>query len=140
MNGTKPLRFLNEDLADLKAYTFAVIVTRYQNQWVFVRHRDRQSWELPAGHVDPGETVYEAAHRELFEETGAAEYQLERLTSYQGIYKDKTVFGMLFLAHVLRFVDPPETEIAEKKFFTTIPNNLTYPLIQPQLINFYLKV
>lgn len=31
---------------------------------------DRRGWEVPAGRVDPGESVDEAARRELMEETG----------------------------------------------------------------------
>ena len=37
-------------------------------QFLLMRHRDR--WDLPKGHVDPGETILQAAQRELFEETG----------------------------------------------------------------------
>jgi 8-oxo-dGTP pyrophosphatase MutT (NUDIX family) len=39
------------------------------------RHRfitDSWGWEIPAGGIDPGETVAEAAHRECVEETGWA--------------------------------------------------------------------
>lgn len=39
------------------------------------RHRfitDTWGWEIPAGGVDPGETVADAAHRECVEETGWA--------------------------------------------------------------------
>jgi len=33
-----------------------------------MQHKDR--WDLPKGHVDPGETELETAYRELHEETG----------------------------------------------------------------------
>ena len=36
-------------------------------------------WELPAGRVDPGETPYQAARRELAEETGYKARKLEKL-------------------------------------------------------------
>ena len=39
------------------------------------RHRfitDSWGWEIPAGGIDPGETIAEAAHRECVEETGWA--------------------------------------------------------------------
>jgi 8-oxo-dGTP diphosphatase len=38
---------------------------------VLLIHRPRyDDWSLPKGHVDPGETLIEAAVREVFEETG----------------------------------------------------------------------
>ena len=140
MSGTKPLRFLKLHLTDLSIYTFAVLITKHKGLWVFVRHRERTSWELPAGHVEENETVVQAAKRELFEETGALEYSLDQLVSYQGEYKGKTIFGMLFIAEVCSFGTLPNTEIAEKRLFTTIPEELTYPHIQPQLIDYYLKL
>jgi len=39
-----------------------------------MEHKDR--WDLPKGHVDPGETDMEAALRELEEETGFEEGEL----------------------------------------------------------------
>ena len=57
--------------------TFAVIAARYEDRWLLCRHRDRQTWEMPGGHREPGESIYQTAQRELLEETGVAECQLE---------------------------------------------------------------
>jgi len=139
MNGINLLKFHEKHLSDLTDYTFAVIITKYKGQWVLVRHRDRSTWELPAGHVEKHESVIEAAKRELFEETGALEYTLEKIVSYQGNHNGQKVYGMLFFSEIKRFGALPESEIAEKKFFSAIPEDLTYPHIQPQLLNFYLN-
>ena len=40
-----------------------------------MKHKDR--WDLPKGHVDPGESDLEAAFRELEEETGIAESEVD---------------------------------------------------------------
>jgi 8-oxo-dGTP pyrophosphatase MutT (NUDIX family) len=37
-------------------------------EFLLMKHRDR--WDLPKGHVDPGETELECAFREMEEETG----------------------------------------------------------------------
>lgn len=37
---------------------------------VLLHHRKFAMWVQPGGHIDPGETPWEAAHREVAEETG----------------------------------------------------------------------
>jgi len=44
-------------------------------QFLLMRHADR--WDLPKGHVDPGETDIECALRELEEETGISSDDIE---------------------------------------------------------------
>ena len=40
------------------------------------------TWEIPGGHIEPGESPEEAARRELFEETGAAEFTIRPIFDY----------------------------------------------------------
>ena len=40
---------------------YAVIAARYEDQWIFCRHKDRQTWEIPGGHREAGECIEEAA-------------------------------------------------------------------------------
>lgn len=56
---------------------FAVIVCRHKEKWVYCQHRQRESFEIPGGHIEPGESPEQAAHRELYEETGALDYTLQ---------------------------------------------------------------
>ena len=35
---------------------FSVIAARMRGEWVFCRHRDRATWEMPGGHRETGET------------------------------------------------------------------------------------
>jgi 8-oxo-dGTP pyrophosphatase MutT (NUDIX family) len=49
------------------------------------RHRfipDHWGWEVPAGRIEPGESVAQAAAREVLEETGWRPGPLRRLTAY----------------------------------------------------------
>lgn len=47
-----------------------VIATRVVPYLLMVRRKDRKQWAFPGGMIEPGETVIEAALRELSEETG----------------------------------------------------------------------
>lgn len=120
---------------DLK---FAVIMARYNDKWIFCKHRERETYEIPGGHREMNENILDTARRELQEETGAIDYNIEPITVYSVTRKDidnneNETFGMLFYAEVHSLKDTLENEIEEIKFFDRIPVNLTYPEIQPYL-------
>lgn len=45
------------------------VITNTEGKIVIVMQNDN-SWSLPKGHIDPGETKLQAAKREIYEETG----------------------------------------------------------------------
>ncbi len=53
--------FYNIGEIDDRNLKFAVIVSKFQDKWVFVRHRDRDTWEIPGGHRENGENIDETA-------------------------------------------------------------------------------
>lgn len=57
---------------------FAVIIARTGKKWVFCKHKERDTYEVPGGHREAGETIEEAANRELKEETGAVDLNMEK--------------------------------------------------------------
>lgn len=111
---------------------YVVIAARYRDKWVFCRHKQRRTWEIPGGHREPGENPEAAARRELWEETGATVFRLQMVSAYQvnGGY----ACGVLFYAEIQEMGTlPRDYEIGELCFRDTLPEILTYPGIQPQL-------
>lgn len=102
----------------------AVVAARYQGKWVFCRHRQRTTWEMPGGHKEQGETVEAAAKRELFEETGAVGFEITPVL----VCCDRNLCGMLYYADITKLGSiPPGSEMAEIKLFERLPEQLTYP-------------
>ena len=130
------IRFFDPAVKIADPYTYAIIVSRYQGRWIWVKHKERITWELPAGHVEYGESPLEAAHRELYEETGALDYSIHPVVSYEGIYQGKPVFGMVFLAEIHEIGKMPDFEIGETGLFDGIPEELTYPEIQVAFVGY----
>ena len=58
------------DAADDKLLKFAVIISKYNGKFVFCKHKERDTYELPGGHREENEDILTAAKRELYEETG----------------------------------------------------------------------
>lgn len=50
-------------------HAFALVLVRHRERFLLVEERDGE-WYFPAGRVDPGETISEAALRETREEAG----------------------------------------------------------------------
>lgn len=119
----------------LGTYKYVVILSRYQGKILLSRHRERTTWETQGGHVEPGETPLDAANRELFEESGAVEYDIVPLCDYIAGDKETGRFatGMVFAADIHKLVDIPPSEMAEVRLFDALPQNVTYPAITPHL-------
>ena len=56
---------------------FAVIISKTNGKWVFCKHKERDTYEVPGGHREKNELISEAAERELREETGATEFTIK---------------------------------------------------------------
>ena len=50
-------RILPPGSIDESRLTYVVIAAREKEMWVFVRHRDRSTWEMPAGHIEKNESA-----------------------------------------------------------------------------------
>lgn len=114
--------------------TYSVISARHKDKWIFVRHNKRTTWEIAGGHIEEGETSFEAAGRELMEETGSEKFDLVCITTYSVTKDGETGWGRLYLADVLELGPIPDTsEIAEIVLLDKLPDNPTHPDIQPHL-------
>lgn len=138
------VKFYNE--IDNKGLKFAVIMARYDNRWIFCKHKERETYEIPGGHREVDENIVDTAKRELQEETGAIEFKIEPIVVYSLTRKDSVksneneTFGMLFYAEVHSLKDTLESEIERIELFDKIPENLTYPEIQPYLCNKVIEI
>lgn len=117
---------------------FAVIVSKYNGKWVFCKHKQRETSEVPGGHREIGEKIGETAKRELYEETGAVDFTIKPICVYSVISDDidaKETFGMLYFADIKAFESELHSEIEKIYLLDDLPSEWTYPLIQPKLID-----
>jgi len=61
---------------------FAVIVSKYNDKFLYVRHKERETWEVPGGHREINERIDDTAKRELNEETGAVKFNIKPICDY----------------------------------------------------------
>ena len=126
------------DKADDSLLKFAVIIAKTDNSWVFCKHKDRDTYEVPGGHREPGEDIEETARRELYEETGAIDFSIVPVCVYSVTAPDNfdgvETFGMLFYADISSFEPELHSEIERIVITDELPSAWTYPLIQPKLL------
>ena len=101
--------------------TRVVMVSKYEDKWVYAKHKERQTWEIPGGHIEEGESWMDAAHRELYEEVGATDAEIIPICLYS-----ISTYGMLCYANIKEIKELPQYEMDEIGFFDNEPDNLTY--------------
>ena len=136
---SKKINVVFIDNIDDSLLKFAVIIAKYNQRYVLVKHKQRDTLEFPGGKRNMNESILECAKRELYEETGAKKFSLLPLSIYGVIEEDKTTYGMLYKGEIFELGELPESEIEKVVLLDEFPTNWTYPEIQPYLLNFYLN-
>ena len=128
------------DTVDDTLLKFAVIIAKADGKWVFCKHRERDTFEIPGGHRDPGEAIDDTAVRELQEETGAKDFAIKPVCAYSVTGKNRVndtgeeMYGMLYYADISGFDQELHSEMEKVCLFDELPEALTYPEIQPKLV------
>lgn len=114
-------------------YKYVVVMSKYHGRILLSRHRNRTTWETQGGHIEPGETPLEAARRELYEESGAVDFEIRPVFDYWAGDEHGSATGQVFAAEIYKLGPMPDSEMAEVRSFDRVPPNVTYPAITPEL-------
>ena len=114
-------------------YKYVVVMSKYQGKILLSRHKDRTTWETQGGHIEPGETPLDAARRELYEESGAVDFDIRPVFDYWAGDENGGASGQVFAAEIYKMGLMPDSEMAEVRAFDEIPPNVTYPAITPEI-------
>ena len=128
------------DEVDDSLLEFTVIISKSNGKWVFCKHKERDTFEVPGGHRETGEKIEDTAVRELKEETGAVDFNIKPVCVYSVKGKTrvnenaaKESFGMLYAAEIFSF-EEIHSEIEKIVLSDDLIRQWTYPLIQPNVI------
>ncbi|UII55295.1 nucleoside triphosphatase YtkD [Cytobacillus spongiae] len=75
------------------------VICKYQDHWLLTNHSKR-GWEFPGGKLEKGETLEDAARREVLEETGAHLMSLRYIGEYEVTNEETTFVKAIFWGDV----------------------------------------
>lgn len=133
------MKCLTYPVGTLKEYKYTVILSFYQGKIMLSKHKLRDTYETQGGKIEQGETPLEGAKRELYEESGAIDFDIVPVCDYWYGNEDTGIRGngMVFEANIKKLGNLPESEMEKVEFFDELPSNLTYPLITPVLFKYW---
>lgn len=126
---------------EVKSCGFLIVRGEPVREFLLMRHADR--WDLPKGHLDPGESERACALRELEEETGIRQEDIEIFDDFRFTLQypvqtlrdgvaDKTL--VIFLARLRRDVPIQPTEHGDFCWFAwSPPHHIQARTIDPLL-------
>ncbi|WP_338472006.1 nucleoside triphosphatase YtkD [Niallia sp. XMNu-256] len=98
VNGcTVQLSFVRDAFS--KEVEHVLVICRFYDQWLLTKHKER-GYEFPGGKREAGETLEEAAKREVNEETGASLNSLEFIGEYKVSDEKGSFVKAIFIGEV----------------------------------------
>lgn len=128
-----------------------VLIVNSQNQLLLLHRTDNDTWGLPGGVLEPGESLEETARREVKEETGLEIGKLKLFNVYSGKelyarYSEGEIYTVAIIYLTTDFKGEMKAdgiETKEVKFYSTenLPENIHPPdqLIIKDFDNFGIK-
>ena len=98
---------------------FAVIISQSNGKWVFCKHKERDTYEVPGGHREAGEDIFETVKWELQEETGSNQFDMKPICIYSVTGKNRVnhtseeIYGLLCYAEITEFDKGLHSEMEE---------------------------
>jgi len=119
---------LDDQLPPIPAITSALALA-FDGERILMTNLRQRGWDIPGGHIEPGETPEAAMRREVMEEAGAQLTDVQ-LLGYQRIrllgqvpdgyrYPHPDSYQILYLAHVAELAAFSATEEASQRAFFT---------------------
>jgi len=118
----------------IPTWFFVLVVVRDGDRFLLVQERKHgQTWYLPAGRVEPGETLTQAALRETWEEAGLRVALDGVLRVEHSPSPGSCRVRVLFTAHVVPGAPSQEPEDALQIRFVTLDELAALPLRGPDV-------
>jgi ADP-ribose pyrophosphatase YjhB (NUDIX family) len=126
-----------------KSITLGVRVIAIQdNKILLVRHtyKNKNYWYLPGGGIKSGETLVEAANRELYEESGARVINIKLIGLYTDFSEGRSDHIALYTGVINNIDNVKSHEISETKFFflDDLPEKID-PLCKREIQEFFIN-